>query len=657
MSDFFRVLKLAGRYRMTLAGIFCSSLIVAVLWGANIGIVYPFVEVVFEGKSLHDWVDQKLETSQKKIDELDRSLAESAAASEEDKQARRMNQVRLEAERQVVAGLEMLRPWIYDYLPRSPFRTLVVVVLTMLAGTLVKDAFLVADMVLVERLVQMVMFDLRKICFRGMLRMDVNEFGDKGTSSLMSRLMNDAGNVANGLNQLFGNAIREPLKMISCLVLAAMISWQLLLFSLLLAPLAGYLIRRLAQSLKRANRRGMEEMSRLYGVANESFNSIQTVKAFTMERHERLKFHLTAKQFLKRSTRIVFYNSLIKPITEVLGISVICLALITGAYLTLTQEMYIFGIRMCDRPLDPKMLLVFYGLLAGICDPARRLSEVFSSIQGAVAASERVFSFLDSPPTIVDPPQPRPFPSAFRRLVFNKLHFRYTPEKPVLEGIDLEIRSGETIAIVGGNGCGKSTLVNLIPRFLDPVAGTVQLDDVSVREFRVKDLRSAVGVVTQQAQLFDDTVMNNIRYGSLGASDDEVIEAAKKAHAHQFIVEKLEEGYATRVGQSGCKLSGGQRQRIALARAILRDPQILILDEATSQIDLESEQLIHKVLERFVHGRTAIMITHRLSTLALADRILVMDAGKIVDLGRHEELIGRCEIYRRLHEIQFRQTA
>ena len=189
------------------------------------------------------------------------------------------------------------------------------------------------------------------------------------------------------------------------------------------------------------------------------------------------------------------------------------------------------------------------------------------------------------------------------------------------------------------------------------VSGAVQLDDVSVGAFRVKDLRSAVGVVTQQAQLFDDTVLNNIRYGSLGASDDEVIEAAKKAHAHQFIVEKLEEGYATRVGQSGCKLSGGQRQRIALARAILRDPQILILDEATSQIDLESEQLIHKVLERFVHGRTAIMITHRLSTLALADRILVMDAGKIVDLGRHEELIGRCEIYRRLHEIQFRQTA
>lgn len=657
MSNFFRVLKLAARYRLTLVGIFFSSLIVAVLWGANIGIVYPFVEVVFEGKSLHDWVDRKLEVSREKIDSLERSIAETPDESQQDRQMRRMSQVRLEAERQIVAGLETVRPWIYGYLPRSPFRTLVVVVLAMMVGTIVKDAFLVADMVLVERLTQMVMFDLRKICFRGMLRMDMQQFGDKGTNTLLSRLMYDAGNVSNGLNQLFGNAIREPLKMISCLVLASLICWQLLLFSLLLAPLSIYLIRRLSQSLKRANRRGMEEMSRLFEVAGESFGGIQTVKAFTMEQHERWRFHCAAKQFLRRSTRIIFYNALIKPITEVLGISVICLALITGAYLALTQEMYIFGIRMSDRPLDPKMLLVFYGLLAGISDPARRLSEVYSSIQGAVAASDRVFSYLETEPKIIDPPQPRPFPMAFRRLSFRDVHFHYATDKPVLAGIDLDIQFGETIAIVGSNGCGKTTLVNMIPRFLDPVVGSVQLDDTSLRDFRLKDLRGAVGLVTQQAQLFDESVLENIRYGSPDASDAEVMEAAKKAHAHQFITEKLEQGYATKVGQGGCKLSGGQRQRIALARAILRDPQILILDEATSQIDLESEQLIHKVLERFVRGRTAIMITHRLSTLALADRVLVMDAGKIVDLGRHDELIGRCEIYRRLHDIQFRQTA
>jgi ATP-binding cassette subfamily B protein/subfamily B ATP-binding cassette protein MsbA len=661
MSNFFRVLQLAGRYRWMVLGIVVSSLTVAAFWGANISIVYPFIEVVFERKSLHDWVDRKLETSRGKIAELQGELAAAGNGAGNgqlsDERVRRVNEVKLEAEQQVVRFLERLQPLIHRYLPSSPFQTLVVIVLALVAGTLVKDGFLMANMMLVERLVHRMMFDLRKHCFRKVLRLDVKEFGDKGTSALLSRLMHDTGNVAGGLNQLFGSAIREPLKMLSCLVLASLICWQLLLFSLILAPLALFLIKRLSQSIKRASRRGMEEISRMYGVVSESFNGIQTVKAFTMERHERWRFHRSAKQFLANSMKLTFYNALTKPITEVLGISVISLALVTGAYLALTQEMYIFGVRMTDRPLDPKLLLVFYGLLAGISDPVRKLSEIYSAIQGAVAASDRVFGLVDSQPSIVDPKNPRPMPEHFLRLQFKQVHYHYTPERPVLRGVDLEIKAGESIAIVGSNGCGKTTLVNMLPRFFDPLVGAVLLDGVDIREFRVRDLRSRIGLVTQHTQLFDDTVMNNIRYGSPQASDDEVIEAARKAHAHQFIGEKLEAGYATRVGQGGCKLSGGQRQRIALARAILRDPAILILDEATSQVDLESEQLIHKVLEEFIRGRTTIMITHRLSTLALADRVLVMDAGEIVDIGRHDELLQRCELYRRLHEIQFRQSA
>jgi ATP-binding cassette subfamily B protein/subfamily B ATP-binding cassette protein MsbA len=229
--------------------------------------------------------------------------------------------------------------------------------------------------------------------------------------------------------------------------------------------------------------------------------------------------------------------------------------------------------------------------------------------------------------------------------------------EPVLRAIDLRIPFGESLAIVGSNGCGKSTLVNLVARFYDPVEGAVRLDGVDLRACRVRELRRKIGIVTQQTVLFDDTVMNNIRYGSLHATDEQVIAAAKKAHAHRFIVEKLDEGYDTIVGERGGRLSGGQRQRIALARAILRDPEILILDEATSQIDLESEQLIHQALREFTRGRTAILITHRLSTLTLADRILVMDAGRIADLGTHQELLGRCDIYRRLHQIQFRESA
>ncbi len=301
--------------------------------------------------------------------------------------------------------------------------------------------------------------------------------------------------------------------------------------------------------------------------------------------------------------------------------------------------------------------MAFYGSLAGVSDPARRLSEVFSKLQRAAAAADRVYQALDREPTVCDPLQARVVGRHHRELEFADVSFRYTTGQTVLDRIQLRIPFGETLAIVGPNGCGKSTLANLIPRFFDPVSGSVRLDGVDLRELRLRELRCQIGLVTQETLLFDDTVLNNIRYGCPQASREAVIEAAKQAHAHKFIEQKLEQGYETIVGQGGGRLSGGQRQRIALARAILRDPAILILDEATSQIDLESEHLIHKVLEQFIRHRTTVIITHRLATLALADRIVVMDAGRVADLGTHEQLLARCDLYRRLHQVQFKETA
>jgi ATP-binding cassette, subfamily B, bacterial MsbA len=431
----------------------------------------------------------------------------------------------------------------------------------------------------------------------------------------------------------------------------------LVVFSLVLTPLIGLTIRKLAGAIKRANRRVLEEITQLYGVLSETFNGIQTVQAYTLEGHEQKKFHKVAIECFQKGMRIAFFSALTKPMTEAMGIVMISLTLTAGAYLVLNQETHLLGVRLSDRPLDVPSLLIFYGLLIGAIEPARKLSEIFNSIQAGVAAADRLYPLLDQQPAIRDPAQPQPLPSPHRHLVFENVDFHYVPGTPVLYNIDLTIHFGETIAIVGPNGCGKSTLVQMLPRFFDPVQGRVRLDHCDLRDVSLQDLRQRIALVTQQSVLFDDTVLHNIQCGRLDASEEEVWEAAKQARAHKFIVERLSQGYQTVVGAGGSRLSGGQRQRIALARAILRDPEILILDEATSQIDLESEQLIHQALEEFARGRTVFMITHRMSTLSLANRILVMNAGRVEDLGTHQELLHRCPLYQRLYSLQFQQSA
>jgi ATP-binding cassette subfamily B protein/subfamily B ATP-binding cassette protein MsbA len=638
---------------------------VAVFWGVNIGALYPIIRVAHEGRPLQQWIDDAIAKSEQKSRELRaniqrrrRALESAPPPAGDIDRGRSALEYDLASEERAAASLRRVRPILYHrWFPRAPFQTVLLVVAALLLATLAKGLFVFINLALVARLHHQLTYDLRRQFFRHALRIDLAGHGREKAGGLLGRFSADLARVAAGVQSLFGDALREPMKMLTCLVGASLISWRLLAFSLLLTPLTAFLVRQLAGSIKRSTRRALEEVSNLYGVLNESFSGIQTVQAFTLEHLVRRKFRSVSQECLRKLMRISLYKAVTKPLTETLGIGVICLALAAGAYLSVNQQTHIWGIRLCDRPLSLPALLLFYGLLIGAVEPSRKLSDVFNTVQAAIPAADRLFLLLDRQPDIASPPHPRRLARPHRRIVFEGVHFEYTAGHPVLSNINLELLFGETVAIVGPNGSGKTTLTNLIPRFYDPHQGAVLIDGVDLREVHLRSLRKRIGLVTQRTVLFDDTVRNNIRYGRLGAAEADVVRAAQQARAHEFIMQQLELGYDTNLGAGGQRLSGGQRQRIALARALIRDPEILILDEATNQIDFESERLIQQALRQFRGGRTVLVVTHRFSTLQLADRIVVMNNGQIEDVGTRNQLAERCELFRRLYAGQFAESA
>jgi ATP-binding cassette, subfamily B, bacterial MsbA len=720
MNQFGRALKLSINHRLNVAGCILSSLIVAVLWGGNLTAVYPLVNVIMNDHSLPDWIDEKIAESDKEVadntrwldvlkglpagqtDDLKAAIEkeitdrqteladhfapsagkldhieiaektrltnvvaelESIRQAPPDKIAAKLAYDKSEAERQIKAyrSLAMRYHWIspmaHRWLPTTPLVTLVLICFLVLVGTLLKSAARIWNTYLVARLGNMVGYDLRIDFYRQMLRLDMSNFTEAGRGDLMNRCTSDLNSVTQGVQRVFGQAMLEPLQMLVCLGLAAWVSWQLLLLTMIVAPPAGYAIFWLGKSLKRTHRKAMQEFSFIYETLTETLSGIKLIQAFTMEPAERNKFHKSANEYYRRQMKIAAYNSLVNPVTEVLGIVMVLIAALMGGYLVLGQHTHIFGIKISDLALDHGQMSMFFAMLAGLADPARRLSQEFNQLQQGVAAADRVYEIIDREPKIVDPLHPLPLPKLSGSLALENVDFSYQPEKQVLHGVSLAVKAGETIAIVGPNGCGKSTLLQLMLRFYDPQSGRITLDGTDIRDVRLRDLRIRFGIVTQETLLFNDTVANNIGYGAPDATRAEIEAAARKAYAHTFIMDKLPDGYDTLVGPGGSRLSGGQRQRIALARAILRNPEVLILDEATSQIDVESEQLIHVVLRDFSRDRTTLLVTHRASTISLADRVVVMDQGRILDVGTDAELASRCELYRRLCHSGYRESA
>ncbi|MCA9197181.1 MAG: ABC transporter ATP-binding protein [Planctomycetales bacterium] len=638
---------MALRYKYSLiASIVCSTM-VALFWGANITAVYPFIEVVFQEKTLHDWASDQIDDLKEQKIELTKEVAKHP---DDPRLVKRLETTEGRIQRRTEA-----QRYIQTYAPNTPFATLVYILGFLAIGTFLKCLFRITSTVLVSHVSQRTVADLRKDFFRALL---TDRPQKTGIGDAAGRIGGDVGAIGGALQVLFGRSIQEPLKVFACLIGAACINWRLLLFSILASPLAALLLMGLAKSIRRASHRSFAQTCQLISRMLQAFQGIQVVKAYNMESHERRRFWVHSLRVYREQLKIAWYGALVRANNELLGVGIMCLSVLAGGYLVLNQQTHLLGIPLAENPMNIGQIMTFFAFLVGCTDPLRKMGDVYGTIQGGVAAADRIMPMLEIVhyPQRFDRPKLR-ITSAKEDLFFENVWFHYVPNQPVLRGINLHIRFGETIAIIGPNGCGKSTLINLILRFLRPDKGEIRLGDTDIAKIRHKDWRRRISLVTQKPVLFDDTVTNNIRYGSRGASQPQVMDAARKAHAHDFIVDQLAQSYETQCGEYGGRLSGGQQQRLSLARAILRNPDLLILDEAASQIDPKSEELIRQSLREFTRGRTTIMVTHRMSTLELADRILVMEAGQILDFGTHEELLARCPYYRRLREIPLQKSA
>jgi ATP-binding cassette subfamily B protein/subfamily B ATP-binding cassette protein MsbA len=634
MNYFARALKDALRYWKTLALALLCSVGVASLWGANIAALFPIIEVTLHGESLQDWNRRRITQAETNIAKCEQQIA---AASQQLAQAPPQERVKLSQqldtlksqktiESAVVASGHKVQPLVDRYLPATPFATVMLIVAMIMFSTFMKQVLLLTNSVLVNYVSTSIARRIRMQIFNKALAMDRSGFMGVGTSGFTSHITHTSDMLSNGITNFYGGAVSEPLKILACLVGAWCLAWRLTIVSMLLAPLVALLVLWLNRSMKAVSRRMLDRSLGFHHVLLEAFGGMLTVQAYTMEAFERERFKKSTNEMRTASMLASFYSALANPITELLGLSMVSTALAVGAYLVINQETHVFGILITDRPISISTVMVFFGMLIGASDPVRKLSGVIAGINiGSVAASA-LYPMLDIQPRIMDPAQPQTVPSPHKCIELRNVSFSYDGQQFVLNDVNLTIPFGQRLAIVGPNGGGKSTLINLLCRFYDPQSGDVLMDGVPLSQMAIHDLRGRIALVTQQTELFNESILYNIRYGELEASEEQVIAAAKKAYAHDFIM-SFPEGYETQVGPNGHRLSGGQRQRIALARAILRDPEILILDEATSQIDVESERLIQESLAAFTRGRTLIMITHRPSTLSLAEVVLHVDHG------------------------------
>ncbi|GIW55097.1 MAG: lipid A export permease/ATP-binding protein MsbA [Nitrospiraceae bacterium] len=550
----------------------------------------------------------------------------------------------------LVAGLSgayawLVRPVLDGIFINKDETLLIVLPLAILAVAVLKGVFSYGQNYLMNYVGNQVITDIRQALFGQLLRLPVG-FHDANTSGrLVSRVVNDVNLMANAVAGVLKDIFQQGLTFLAMLGVIFYQNWELAALSIVVIPLSVYTMVRMGQRLRNLATRGQERIGDMASLLQESLAGIRMVKAFGREESETLRFKASNKAFLQTTMKAIQVSSLGSSHMEVIGVIGVAGIVWYGGYLVIHDAM------------TPGSFFSFLAAMFMAYTPIRKLSGANNTIQQALSAAERVFEVLD-----LDTEQDRDrghveLSPITRALEFKGVTFRYERHGlDALSDIDLSIRAGETVAFVGSSGSGKTTLVSLVPRFYEPTEGRILIDGVDIRDCTLRSLRAQIGIVSQDVVLFDESVAVNIAYGRPEATREEIVQAAKLAYAHEFI-ERLPSGYDTLIGERGVKLSGGERQRLAIARAILRDPAILILDEATSALDTESERVVQMALSNLMKNRTTLVIAHRLSTIQNADRIVVLDRGRIVEIGSHETLLLQNGPYKRLHAMQFQDVA
>jgi subfamily B ATP-binding cassette protein MsbA len=529
--------------------------------------------------------------------------------------------------------------------PMDLLNSMIVIVMVL---WLLKNAFEFFQTYFMNDVAQRVVRDVKNIIYRKFLTLSMDFYSKNPTGKLMSRITYDAAVIRDAISTGFTDLIYQPVQLVVYLAILVVIKvcfaipLSLIVVSLCLFGLVIYPVVKIGKRLKSISRQAQEQAGDITMTLHETISGVRVVKAFSMEEYESRKFANQNQSFYKLAMKSVKRMTVVSPITEFVGI--FCIAII----------LWIAGKRIVSGELSAGAFITFLASMLSLMRPIKRLTNVYSINQQAMAAAERIFDVLDTKPTVGEKAGAMAVPKIRQGVKLKNVHFTYD-DKPVLKGINVDVKVGDIVAFVGPSGAGKTTILNLIPRFYDVTGGQILIDGVDIRDCTIKSLMSQIGIVTQETILFNDTVGSNIAYGSGNVNMDEVRKAARIANAHDFIM-KMPQAYDTVIGERGFRLSGGEKQRLAIARAVFKDPPILILDEATSQLDTESEMLVQEAIDRMMAGRTVFVVAHRLSTIKHANYIHCLEGGRIVESGSHEELIARSGLYKRLYDLQFKDN-